>query len=124
MKLGERKQGSDKMRTQIETAILHCDVVAINKTEKKKTETSHKENNYKLRYNLCDMDAVRMWNCLSDFWGSIDPTRRGECNANPHSKYEVQETSAREKKSKWILRRLYLNLQLIVIYIHFPKNPF
>jgi len=60
MKLGERKQGSDKMRTQIETAILHCDVVAINKTEKKKTETSHKENNYKLRYNLCDMDAVRM----------------------------------------------------------------
>lgn len=36
MKLGERKQGSDKMRTQIETAILHCDVVAINKTEKKK----------------------------------------------------------------------------------------
>lgn len=59
MKLGERKQGSDKMRTQIETAILHCDVVAINKTEKKNRNLSQ-GNNYKLRYNLCDMDAVRM----------------------------------------------------------------
>jgi len=76
--LGAGKQGSDKMRTEIETAILHCDVVAINKTEKWK----HTRKTIINCVIICDMEAVRLF--ISRL-GFNRPDRRGICNANPNS---------------------------------------